>query len=420
MGAVIKTRVIVIGAGQAGLSASFYLTQFGIDHVLLERKKLGEAWRSQRWDSFRLVLPNWTLNLPGFPYKGSEPNGFLSRLEIVKFLEEFANSFSPPLQEEVEVLELVQLGDKKYQAITTKGIFEAFQVIVATGPFQKPHIPFFANEVTKKVSQIHSNEYRSHEKLPAGNVLVVGSGQSGAQIAEEIHSSKRKVFLAVSHCSRVPRQFREKDFAWWRSLPEGAWSQNVNNHPDPNAKFQCSSLLSGQNGGEEINLREFANRGINLVGRISGMKTQETFSIIPDLNSNLNYADVEYLKILEEWRRIAQKLSLTLPLEINQVQLPSKPINEVEVLSIVENNITSVIWATGYKYAFDWIKLPVFDPKGFPKHSRGEAQPGLFFLGLPWQHKRTSALLVGVAEDAKHIVEQISSMPIDETSKTRT
>jgi putative flavoprotein involved in K+ transport len=402
----MRKKVVVIGAGQAGLSVSCCLLKQGIDHVLLERRRLGESWRSQRWDTFRLVLPNWTVNLPEYPYAGTDPDGFMSREEIVRFLEDYSKKYSIPLIENAEVTELIQAGNG-FKCETKEATFESDHVIVATGPFQKPSVPSFATQLPQSIAQMHSSDYRNPQQLKAGAVLVVGSGQSGAQIAEEIFENGRKVFLAVSHCSRVPRQFRGKDFAWWRAVPRGAWSEAVDNYPDPTAKFQCNSLLSGRNGGEEINLREYAQRGIVLLGRVESLVGEDTLKLAQDINSNLEYADMEYNQFLDNWRKYAKENNLQLPEEEEQHAIKSSPVPEPKEICLGQQQITNIIWSTGFRYDFSWIKAPVFDETGYPKHFRGFAMPGLYFLGLPWLHKRNSALLAGIAEDAIYTADQI-------------
>ena len=408
-----RTDTVVIGAGQAGLAASYYLTKQGRDHVVLEKSRVGEAWRSGRWDSFTLVTPNWTLQLPGFPYRGDAPDAFLPRDEVVAYLERYAESFDSPIRLGVEALSVAQRPDNGryvYTVETTSGPIEAENVIVAAGRFQTPKIPRVGRELPGHILQIHSGAYRNPEALPPGAVLVVGTGQSGAQIAQELYQAGRQVYLSVGSAGRAPRRYRGKDITWWIDAT-GLWKQTVDQLPSPKAKFAGSPHVSGKAGGRTLNLHQFARDGVVLLGRLVGASEGQA-AFAPDLKENLAKAD----KFAEDLKRAIDKYILQAGLDA-----PEKPSDAgepldgydaeiVTELDLTAAGISTVIWATGYGYDFGWVRLPVFDADGFPAQKRGvTAYPGLYFLGLPWLHTAGSGVISGVGDDAAHVTADIAA-----------
>jgi putative flavoprotein involved in K+ transport len=404
------TDVLVIGAGQAGLSISYYLTQQGRQHIVLEKASmLVPAWRG-RWDSFTLVTPNWSVKLPDFPYQGDDPDGFMGRDAVVEHLEQFAASFDPPVRFGVRVTSVEQnpAGDG-YLVHTDSGDFEADDVVVAAGNFQKGHIPAFASDLAEEIVQLHTSDYRNPEALPDGAVLVVGSGQSGAQIAEELYQSGRKVYLCVGNATRGPRRYRGKDMGWWLN-EMGEFDQTVDTLPSPKARFGASSHVTGKNGGYTLNLHQFARDGVILLGHIEGARGS-TITLAPDLMENLANADRAAAEVKQRVDEYIEKHGLDAP----EPEAESEPQDgyDAEIIRELDLNaegIKIVIWATGFSFDFSWVKLPVFDEYGYPIQQRGVTDyPGLYFLGLTWLYKMKSGLLSGVGEDAAHIAADIAA-----------
>jgi putative flavoprotein involved in K+ transport len=403
-----STDTVVIGAGQAGLAASYYLTQDGRDHVVMDRSRVGESWRTGRWDSFTLVTPNWTVRLPGFPYDGDEPDGFMARDEVVEYLENYARSFNPPLRLGVEATSVERLpGGGGYVVETSSGPIEASNVIVATGMFQNPKIPSFASAVPDRVLQVHSSAYRNPEVLPPGTVLVVGSGQSGAQMAEELYQAGRQVYLSVGSAGRAPRRYRGRDITRW--LDKIGFYRTVDMLPSPRAKFGGSPHVSGKAGGRTLNLHQFARDGVVLLGHLTGIEGVKV-SLAPDLKESLAKAD----RFAADLKKAVDAYILKAGLDI-----PEEPPGDGELrdgyqaevlteLDLDSAAISTIIWATGYRFDFGWVRLPVVDGDGYPIQERGVTEyPGLYFLGLPWLYTVKSGLLSGVGADAAHVVEHL-------------
>lgn len=400
---------MVIGAGQAGLAASYYLTKAGKNHVVLEHGSVGERWRSGVWDSFTLVLPNWTVQLPGFPYNGSDPDGFMTKAEIVNHLEAYADSFHPPLRlgTKVESLKLNQAG-RGYVVDAGDVVFETPAVVVATGPFQQPRIPSFAAKLQPGILQIHSSEYRNPDALPQGNVLVVGTAQSGAQIAEELIESGRKVHLSVSSSGRFPRRYRGKAFDRFLAF---LLETTVDKLP-PALKSGVSHHVSGKNGGHEINLRQLAKDGAVLLGHVRDISGRR-ISFAPDLMEDLAKADAFAIQMKKNVDDFILKSGIEAPMEdsVENVELLAWPKGDpITFLDTAAEGITCVVWATGYKTDFSWIRAPVFDETGYPIHQRGVTKSvGLYFVGLRDQYKLKSPLLYGVGEDTAFVISHIST-----------
>ena len=398
-----RFETIIVGAGQAGLAISYYLSQRKRDHVLLERRSIGEAWRSEKWDSFTLVSPNWTLQLPGFAYAGDDPDGFLSRDAVVHYLEDYARLFNPPVRTGIEVTCL----EDGFRVHTNQGMFEAANVVIATGPFQKPNIPAFSTKIASHIHQLHSRQYRNPQALPEGAVLVVGSGQSGCQIAEELYQQGRKVYLSTGSAIRLPRRYRGKDIFWW-AKELGIFDKTVDKLESPDERFAANPQLTGRDGGRSLNLHQFALDGVTLLGRLQDANgTQLSFAA--DLMDNLAAADKATAQLKQGVDSYIQATGMQLPQEEHEPELRAGYDSEVITdLDLDSRGITTVLWATGYTRDFRWIQFPVFDDSGFPIHQRGvTAQPGLYFVGLPWLYKQKSSLFLGLADDAAYIVEHI-------------
>jgi len=405
---VEKTDTIIIGGGQSGLAMSYLLTEQERDHVVLEKnERIGESWRG-RWDSFTLVTPNWQLQLPGHPYQGDNPDGFLPRDQVVEYLEDYAATFDPPIQFRVEVtaVERNESGDN-YRVATTDGDYEAPRVVVAVGAFQYPDIPSFSQNAVAEIVQLHSSEYKNPAALPAGNVLVVGSGQSGCQIAQELNDSGRRVYLCTGSATRLPRRYRGKDGMWW-AMKLGITEQTVDELDSPAERFAANPHISGKDGGQEINLHQFARDGIHLLGRLEDLQGWQA-TLAPDLHQNLARADQAAADFLAGVDRYVRKAGLEAA-EETVTELQDGYQQEVTTeLDLAEAGIKVIVWATGFDWDFSWVRLPIFDEWGYPVQERGvTGYPGLYFLGLHWLHTLKSGLFLGVGGDAEHIAERIA------------
>ena len=400
-------ETVIVGGGQAGLAVSYYPSQQGRAHTILEKaSQPAEAWRNHRWDSFTLVTPNWAIRMPGAGYLGDDPDGFMPRDEIVAYFEDYIERFRLPIRYGVRVSSVEPTG-AGYLVHTDEATLEAASVVIATGLFQQPNIPAISANLPGEVQQLHSSEYRSPAALPPGAVLVVGSAQSGAQIAEELYQSGRKVYLCVSGAGRGPRRYRGKDIVWWLNKI-GFFDVTVDKLPSPKAKFAASIQASGKDGGHTINLHQFARGGVVLLGRIQAAQGSK-ITLAPDLKENLTKADKGEAELIEKIDDYIEKNGLDIPPET----LPelrdgydAKVITELDVRSA---GISSVVWATGYKFDFGLVRLPVLDADGYPVQKRGGTDyPGLYFVGLPWLHTVKSGLLFGVGDDAESIASDIA------------
>jgi len=400
---------MIIGGGQAGLAMSYLLTQHNRPHIILEQaSQVADTWRSHRWDSFTLLTPNWQLQLPGFAYQGDHPDSFSTRPEIVDYLERYAASFNPPIRFGVRVTGVDPI-DAGYRVQTTTGDFETANVIVATGIYQQPKIPAFAAKLPPEIRQLHSGEYRNPENLPPGAVLVVGSAQSGAQIAEELYQSGRKVYLCVSSTSgRLPRRYRGKDCAVWLNQM-GFFDRRVDKLPSPKAKFAGAPHFSGKDGGHSLNLHQFARDGVTLLGRMTDAQGDKVF-FAPDLKENLAKADQFEANIVKNIDDLIAKNAIDAPLETLPVFRDGFEAEIITELDLKAAGITSTIWANGYVFDFSWIHLPVLDDDGYPVQTRGvSAHPGLYFVGLHWLYTFKSGLFFGVGEDAAHVAGHLAA-----------
>lgn len=415
--------VVVIGAGQAGMSMSYYLKGKGIDHLVIERNEsIGRTWRDERWDTFCLVTPNWQCQLPGHHYAGSDPDGFMVKDEIVSYLSKYYEKYSFPIMFGTQVTLLEKYRDIFYLETNKDQMFTADQVVFACGTYHKPNILPFYKGISKDVVQIHSRDYKNAKSLPEGDVLVIGTGQSGCQIAEDLHLAKRNVHLCVGPAPRVNRRYRGKDVVNW--LEEmGYYETTINNHPDgEKAPFSTNHYVTGRDGGRDLNLRIFAEQGMTLYGMLNDIK-DNTLYLKQDLKENLDYADNVAKRIRESIEIYIKKNNIDAPADTNiHSEYTPEYANEI---SMSDHSIKSVIWATGYKTDFDWVKIPIFSEKGTPIHDRGISPVnGAYFLGLNWMHTWGSGRFFHVGKDAKYLSEAIlgrhnnaraKRMNIDET-----
>lgn len=402
----MKTQypVIIIGGGQAGLAMSYILKQREIDHLIFEKHQIGHAWRHQRWDSFCLVTPNWQCKLPGYSYAGDDPEGFMAKDEIVQYLENYAQRFHPPIQEGVTVSQLSQ-NEKGFHLMTSQGDYEAEQVVIATGGYHTPNIPRLAERLPPQIMQLHSVEYKNPQSLP-DRVLVVGTGQSGCQIAEDLHLAGKSVHLATGSAPRAPRRYRGKDVVEWLDLM-GYYDLPIDDHPQKETvRHKTNHYLTGRDGGRDIDLRRFALQGMQLYGRLADI-TEGTISFQDNLQQNLDQADAAAERIKGNIDEFIANNGIDAPVE-SPYQPVWQPKNPPLSLNIEE--IEAVIWCTGFHSNFRWVKLPVFDGEGEPVHHRGVTPvEGAYFLGLPWLYTWGSGRFCGVGQDATYLGEQIVS-----------
>ena len=397
--------VVVIGGGQAGLSASYCLTERGIEHVVLERKQVAYSWRHERWDTFCLVTPNWQCRLPGFPYQGADPYGFMLKEQIVDYLEAYVAFFHPPVEEGVEVLALRSKAGG-FELVTSNGTLTAEQVVLATGGYPIPIVPAAAVSLPASIAQLHSSDYRNPKQLPPGGVLVVGSGQSGCQIAEDLHLLGRQVHLCVGNAPRCARVYRGKDVVEW--LDEmGYYDVSIDQHPNKESvREKTNHYVTGRDGGRDLDLRKFALEGMLLYGALSDVQGSR-LSFAPGLKANLDAADAVYNGInrsidayIDKQRVVAPPPSVYTPVWV--------PDNETLSIDAAALGITSIVWCIGFRTDYAWVHLPIFDAQGHPLHQRGVTPlRGIYFLGLPWLHTWGSGRFSGVGSDAQYIVGKI-------------
>lgn len=401
-----QVETIVIGAGQAGLAMSWHLSQRGCEHLVLERARIAERWHTQRWDSLYFQFPNWGLELPGHPpYAGGPPDAFAHRSEVCGFLEEYATAIRAPLRCGVEVTALRGDENNGYKLFTPHGTLRARSVVVATGPYQRARVPPLHQGLPPSVLQVHAGNYRNPTSLPEGAVVVVGSGASGCQIADELVEAGRRVSLCVGRHQRVPRRYRGRDAFWWRR-ELGMLDQTSAEVPPENRL--PPPLVTGVHGGYDVDLRQSAARGLSLLGHLHGIDDGRMY-FADDLDAQLRAGDRSLDQFLAMVDRHIERTDLDAPLAPERAEPSPSPISAPAQIDIRGERIGSVIWATGYHLDFAWVELPAFDAAGVPMHTRGvTALAGLYFLGLPWLYKRKSTFLAGVGEDAAFIASAIA------------
>jgi putative flavoprotein involved in K+ transport len=411
--------VLIVGAGQAGLSLSVYLQQRGIGHLLLEKHTPMHAWRHQRWDNFCLVTPNWQCKLPGHEYAGDAPHGFMKKKEIIAWLDAFLLKVNPPVRTGVTVKLVQPRAEGGYLVQTSVGDYTADQVVVSSGGYHLPIVPRLAERLPRGILQIHSEQYRNADALPPGEVLVVGSGQSGAQIAEDLHLAGRRVHLAVGDAPRCARFYRGRDVVDWLA-DMGYYDMPVDKHPlREGVRDNTNHYVTGRDGGRDIDLRTFATQGMKLYGLLRELDDAGgTLTFDDTLASALDRADQTYNGINAAIDQHIAKLgldadgSLPPPSVYAPVWQPqavdASGVSPHTELDLAAQGITTVVWCIGFQPDFAWVQAPVFNGRGHPVHQRGvTGQPGLYFLGLPWLYTWGSGRFSGVARDAMYLAEQI-------------
>lgn len=404
--------IVVIGAGIAGLCVSYYLSKKKINHIILEKGVVGNTWVNERWDNFYLVNPNWAIKIPEFDinsknFPSKDPNGFLSKNEVVKYLQSFSTFIGSKIHEK-ENVEQITKEEGGYKIVTSNQVISSKIIVLANGAFGDPYIPKISQNLDKEIFQIHSSEYKNPSQLPKGDIVVVGSGQSGAQIAEDLLVSGKNVWLAVSKCGRRPRSYRGKDSSWW-NYNMGSFDKTVDQVPFEN-RWKCSPHTSGSMGGHDINLLDLSEKGLNLIGSINQCDKNKLL-INDDLYNNIKYSDdhaINWAKGVDKF--IDEKKMDTKFEKIN----PDKRVIKSDLISIDKLNLNksqdSIIWSTGFRYNYDWIDLDISDNNNQPVQKRGITKyPGFYFMGLQWMHSSKSAQFIGVAEDAEFIVKDILS-----------
>lgn len=398
--------VFIVGGGQAGLSISHYCQQHNIGHLVAEKHRLMHAWKEKRWDSFTLVTPNWQCQLPDHPYTGDDPHGFMKRDEIIDYLNAFERKVDAPVLEHTTVTRIKHDGER-YRIETTQGSFSADQVVVASGSYQTPVIPRYAERLPRTIRQLHSEQYRNPGQLGDGAVLVVGSGQSGAQIAEDLHLAGKRVMLAVGDAPRCARFYRGRDVVAWLTDMK-YYDMPVHEHPlREGVRDNTNHYVTGRDGGRDIDLRKFALEGMELYGKILDVDgTHLRFS--PNLAAVLDSADKTYNGINERIDQFIAANSIDAP-PASRYQPVWQPPQERETLDLDSANITDVIWCIGFAPDYHWLDIPVFNGRSYPAHQRGVTPfPGLYFIGLPWLYTWGSGRFSGIDQDAKYVVEVIA------------
>ena len=419
--AAIEIDTLIIGGGQAGLATSYYLTRQGHRHIVLEQsEKPAAMWRNGSWDSFTLVTPNWAFKMPGANNNAAERDAFMPRHKVIEFFENYAITFGLPVRYKTQVISVTQTADGTYRTQTNLNDYESRNVVVATGFFHQPKIPGFSSNLSLDIHQLHSSHYRNPKSLPNGSVLVVGSGQSGCQIAEELLRSGRKVFLSTGRAGRAPRHYRGKDIIEWLEIA-GFFNLTPEQLPPGMGKFDGIPHLSGKDGGHTINLHAFARDGMTLLGHVRGAK-HNTILVAPDLYDNLETVDNFERDATAMIDGYIEAHGLDAPAEMLEQLRNGYAQTDITELDLNKGEVSTIIWATGYTFDYTMVKLPVFDQDGFPIQTSGVTKyPGLYFAGIPWMPSERTGFLLGVGESASHIASQIAGpVSVEELSRNFT
>jgi len=402
-----KIDTLVVGGGQAGVAMSEHLSNLGVPHLVLERDRIAEKWRTGRWDSLVANGPAWHDRFPGLEFDDVEPDAFPSKERVADYFNAYARKINAPIRTGVEVKKLERNADRPGFTIeTSKGVIEANRVVAATGPFQNPVIPPIAPK-DEQITQIHSADYQNPHQLPEGSVLVVGAGSSGVQIADELQRAGKKVYLSVGSHDRPPRTYRNRDFVWWLGVL-GEWDAEAMKP----GKEHVTIAVSGAHGGHTIDFRSLADQGVTLVGLTKSFNNGKvTFQ--SDLVGHIASGDNYYLELLDAADAYIARNGLDLPEEPEARTILPDPeclANPLLELDLAEAGVTSIIWATGFSVDYSWLNVNAFDENGKPRHQRGvSTEPGVYFLGLPWLSRRGSSFIWGVWHDAKHIAGHIAT-----------
>lgn len=416
MGEIID--VVVIGAGQAGLAASYLLNKAGVDHVVLERGEIGESWRSQRWDSFCLNTPNWSNNMPGMDFYPEEGDAFARRDQVADFFERYVTEFNLPIRQQTTVTSLEKLpnGDG-YILHAGDDELRAQAVVLASGGLSRPRVPAMSNEFPLDISVLSAGTYRNPDALPEGAIVVIGSGQSGCQIAEDLLEGGRRVYLCASRVARSPRAYRGKDvLVWMREL--GFLDVKLDELEDPAMEFAAQPQVSGTEGGHTVSLQSLAHDGATLLGRALGVEGH-TLMLGEDLQECIDFADEKSQSIKSQIDDYVEQAGIDAPPPETDPGEPDLPdlngSGQLESLDLRKAGVSTIIWCTGFDGDWGWVKADVFDEDGRPKHRAGITDsPGLYFLGMPWLSKRKSGILYGISEDATRIVDHIQGNILSE------
>lgn len=404
-----SVETVIIGGGQAGLAMSRSLLDRGRDHVVLERGRVAERWRSERWDSLRLLTPNWMTRLPGYSYDGPDPDGFMTKAQVIEYLAGYADSFGAPVEQETTVLSVSRVGGQ-WRVETDRGVWMARNVVVATGHCDIPHVPGSATALDPDIVQVTTNRYRGPAELPDGGVLVVGASATGAQLADEIRRSGRDVTLAVGRHNRLPREYRGRDIMWWLDRT-GVLDRSVEELRDPEAgKREPSLQLVGRRPGPAVDLGALRDRGIRLVGRLERIDGQ-VVRLGRDLARHMTAADARLERVLARIDAYADRHGLDRPPAEPVLPLPV-PEDMPHQIDLEASGVRTVLWATGYRRWYPWLKAPVLDAEGEIRHRRGRTeQAGLYVLGMQFQTRRRSSFIDGVGFDSEEIATAICGRP---------
>lgn len=404
---VEKIHTLVVGGGQAGVAMSEHLGKAGVAHLVLEKGRIAERWRSGRWDSLVANGPAWHDRFPGLEFDDVGADAFVPKEKVADYFVAYADKIAAPIRCGVEVKSVERnAGRPGFRVETSQGTIEALNVVAATGPFQRPVIPPVV-PADAGVMQIHSYDYRNPGQLPEGAVLVVGAGSSGTQIADELMRAGRKVYLSVGAHDRPPRAYRGRDFCWWLGVL-GKWDAAT----PPQGAEHVTIAVSGAYGGKTVDFRRLAAEGMTLVGVTRSFK-DGVMSFAPDLTDNIRQGDANYLSILAEADAYVARNGLDLPEEPEARVIGPDPVcmtDPILELDLAKAGVNTIIWATGFALDYGWLKVDAFDDKGRPRHLRGvSTEPGIYFLGLPWQSRRGSSFIWGVWHDAKYLADQITT-----------
>jgi putative flavoprotein involved in K+ transport len=400
-------EVLVVGGGQAGLAMSEHLSACAVPHLVLERRRIAERWRSERWDSLVANGPAWHDRFPNLEFADVAPDAFASKDEVADYFVAYAEKIGAPIRCGVEVTSVRRnVGRAGFRAETTDGTIEARYVVAATGPFQRPLIPPVVPDHAGVV-QMHSSGYRNPDQLPGGAVLVVGAGSSGVQIADELLRAGRSVHLSVGPHERPPRRYRGRDFVWWLGVL-GKWDADA----PPQGAEHVTIAVTGAHGGHTVDFRDLAARGMGLVGSTASFR-DGTIGFAPDVRQNVAAGDASYLSLLDEADAYVARTGLDLPEEPEARELgplPSCVTEPLRELGLTGAGVSCIIWATGFAVDHSWLHVDAFDAHGKPNHRRGvSSEPGVYFLGLPWLSRRGSSFIWGVWHDARYLADHITT-----------
>ncbi|RTR00798.1 flavin-containing monooxygenase [Halomonas nitroreducens] len=403
----VEIDTLVVGGGQAGVAMSEHLGTLGVPHLVLERNRIAEAWRTSRWDSLVANGPAWHDRFPSMEFDDVEADAFAPKERVAAYFEAYARKIGAPIRTGVEVRKVERnQGRPGFSVETSQGVIAAQRVVAATGPFQRPVIPSIAPD-DERLVQIHSSAYRNPQQLPEGAVLVVGAGSSGVQIAEELQRSGKRVYLSVGPHDRPPRAYRGRDFCWWLGVL-GEWDAEV---MKPGTEH-VTIAVSGADGGKTIDFRRLAHLGMTLVGRTQAF-ADGVVTFEGDLADNLARGDANYLAMLDAADDYIARNGLALPEEPEARRIPSDPAcvtDPLRELDLNDAGVTAIVWATGFSVDYGWLDVDAFDENGRPRHQRGvSSEPGIYFVGLPWLSRRGSSFIWGVWHDAKHVADHIAT-----------